>query len=90
MRTYLLACTTAALSSAAMALWSQPDGTRATAVTRMPAAHAAAASHAHSLRTDAMARRHAHPWLLRAMSESVGAGTLTPAPNEPPAPPPSL
>ena len=90
MKTYLLACTTAALSSAAMALWSQPDGRRATLEARVPAAHAAAARHAHSLRTEAMARRHAHPWLLRAMSQSGGAGTLTPAPNEPPAPPPSL
>ncbi|HUP07306.1 MAG TPA: hypothetical protein VMU47_09140 [Caldimonas sp.] len=91
MKTYLLACTSAALASAAMVLWSQPDSTAAVALgSELDLGVVRVVRGGHAPGRPAMARRGAHPWLLRAMSEDAAGGTLTTAPNEPPAQPPSL
>ena len=90
MRTYLLACAAAALAGGAMALWTEVDSAAAPASAATLRARAPAESHAPSRYREAMAHRHAHPWLLRAMSAREADGTLTPVPDEPPAPPPSL
>ena len=91
MKTYLLACTCAALASAAIALWSQPDATAAVALGSelgLDVVRVVRGSHAPG--GPAMARRDGQPWLLRAMSEDGADGTLSTAPDPPPAQPPSL